>query len=75
MGILMREEEFEDINVHVGIMNRVRIEKLFGPMAMLDIRISIDYETVAWIIERQDTAGVWTEVARIDGNFELEDHT
>ncbi len=71
----MSGEELGDIDVHVGIMRRVRIEKLLGPLTMLDIRISIDYYTVSWVIERLGIDDVWTEVARIDGNPEPGDHT
>ena len=40
------------VDLHAG--ERVRITKDFGPWAVPSIRITLDYDKAAWIIERQN---------------------
>lgn len=50
----------------------VRIEKLFGPLSIWDLRVTIDLSTAEWVVfqqvDRSDgTPTEWIERARIAG--------
>jgi hypothetical protein len=62
-----------DVEVHVGRDGRVTVEKMYGPLAFMDIRISLDVDSVEWVVERLSGAdSEWHEWARIPGQLETD---
>lgn len=61
----------EEIRVEMGSHQRLTIDKLFGPTAYADLRISCDSDACEWVIERTGPGRIgWVEVARIPGQLE-----
>lgn len=60
----------DEIRVEMGSHQRLTIDKLFGPTAFADLRVSCDMNTCEWVIERTGPARVgWVEVARVPGQL------
>lgn len=78
-AITMNPYEFQQTTIEIG-GQQVIINKLFGPMVFMDLRISPDHKDCCWIIERYTifykTDGSddsrWVEWCRIPGQFEWE---
>lgn len=69
-------EANEEICVEIGTGNVVRIDKLYGPWAVSQIRLRLDYDPGEWVVEREDDPlmGKWVEVARFAAEGECCDH-
>lgn len=67
----MNGENDDLIKVEIGLGKIIELEKLFGPLVMTNIRVTIDKQRAEWIIEREivpkEGAGTWEVCARIDG--------
>jgi hypothetical protein len=60
-----------DVEIQVGVRARVMIDKLYGPLVFWPIRVSMDFDTCEWVIERQfGPEGVWREAVRIPGQLD-----
>jgi hypothetical protein len=64
------------IRVEIGSNHIIIIDKLYGPRVMAELRITQDYNTNEWIIERQvetptedGDVFTWVEAARITGDI------
>lgn len=78
--------DFEEVKVEIGSHQRVEIDKLFGSMIFMGLRITPSPERCEWIIERQtmlpcpdpedkqftDCWNTWVEWCRIPGQFDWE---
>lgn len=59
--------------VSLGTGTPVVIDKAYGPLVMAGLRITADYATCEWVIEREWIAdGSWHEIARIAGQVDEE---
>jgi hypothetical protein len=47
----------------------IEINKEYGPLAYMPIRVSLDYGRCEWVIERADQGNEWREVMRIPGQL------
>jgi len=49
----------------------VTIEKLYGPLIFCDVRVTADFKTCKWIVERQwiheDNSITWEKMCEFDG--------
>mgnify|MGYP001611178823 CR=1 FL=1 len=53
--------------------DKVIIEKLFGPLIFANLRVTPDFKSNLWIIEREwFNSGKWIEWCRIPGQIEEE---
>lgn len=68
--------EHQICTVNVACCSQVIIDKLYGPLCMDKIKVSIDYDKCQWVIHRSVTqydndgdyvSDKWVEVARVDG--------
>jgi hypothetical protein len=63
----------QSVTVEVGVNQPVTIDKLFGPLIFADVRVTADFKTCEWVIERQRIDSQrWVEVARIPGQLDEE---
>lgn len=60
------------IHIHTGAC--IEIVKMYGPLVFMDIRVTLDFQTCEWVIERADKGNEWREVARIPGQLESDFH-
>lgn len=60
--------------IQIPSVGKVAIEKLYGPMVFMDIRVSCSLGTCEWVIERLVSDGTWREWCRIPGQLD-EDFT
>ena len=70
-----------ELTVEVGGQS-VIVDKLFGPLVMQNVRVRVDVEEAEWVFERwqcnpvdadgNDTGGKWVEVARVNGQGDVE---
>ena len=62
--------------ITIGAGKIVEFDKLFGPLIMTNIRVSIDVPRGEWIIEREivpkEGMGGWEICARIDGQNSID---
>lgn len=59
--------------VRVGVGNPVIVNKEYGPLVFAQVRITAEYETCEWVVERQWVSnGEWIEVARFPGQIDEE---
>jgi hypothetical protein len=59
--------------VEVGCSQPITIDKLFGPLIFCDIRVTAEFATNEWVIERKRMdSGEWSVVARVPGQLEDE---
>lgn len=56
--------------IWVGRDETVTIDKMFGPLVFMPIRVRADFESCEWVIERGDKGAEWREVARVPGQLE-----
>ena len=67
------DKEPSPIIVEVGVAQVVTIEKSYGPLIFATIRLRADFQSGAWIIERERIDSLeWIEVARIPGQCDYE---
>ncbi len=66
-------KEPREKRVEIGADERVVIDKLFGPLIFADLRITADFQSNSWIIERMIIkSGAWIEWCRIPGQLNQE---
>lgn len=59
--------------VRVGADEDVVINKEYGPLVFAQVRVTAEYDTCEWVIERQHIkSGDWIQVARFPGQFDEE---
>lgn len=62
-----------DVTVQVGHDGRVQIDKLYGPLVFWPIRVSMDFDSCEWVIEREcGPEGEWREWTRIPGQLDAD---
>lgn len=65
-------------HLEIGPSDIIEIEKIYGPLVMTDLRISIDINRGEWVIERQIVPNegemTWEVCARIDGQNSIDFH-
>lgn len=61
------------IVAEIGVDQPVIIDKMFGPLIFTELRVTADYRTCEFVIERcRIDSGEWLEVARIPGQLDEE---
>lgn len=56
-----------EIQVHTEAI--IEINKLYGPLIFMPIRVRLDFDACEWIIERGDMDNEWHEVGRFPGQI------
>lgn len=57
--------------VHVSAGDTVTIDKMFGPLIFWSIRVTPDFGSCEWVVEREfGPHGEWYEVVRIPGQLD-----
>lgn len=57
--------------VHISAGDTVTIDKMFGPLIFWSIRVTPDFASCEWVIEREfGPQGEWREVARVPGQLD-----
>lgn len=56
-----------DVEIQIGADDRVIVDKEYGPLIFWPVRVTPDFATGSWLIERQWGDVGWREVARIPG--------
>lgn len=59
----------QHVSIQVGTRNIVEIDKMYGPLVFMPIRVRMDFDECEWIIERLDGGTDWREVARFPGQI------
>ena len=56
----------------------LHISKMYGPLIFCDIRVTADFNTCSWVIEREridkDGNTTWEEMCRFHGQERIEFH-
>ena len=71
--ILQGEVDGDRREIWIGADDPVTftVEKMFGPLIFWSVRVTPDFESCEWIIEREFGPGSeWREVARVPGQLE-----
>jgi hypothetical protein len=69
----MNDLNNKEITVEIGCGDKVTVNKLFGPLIFTNLRITADFESCSWIIERQWIEnGNYIEWCRIPGQYDEE---
>lgn len=56
--------------INVSVRETVQINKEYGPLIFASIRVTADFDSCMWVIERQAIAtGEWIEWTRIPGQI------
>jgi hypothetical protein len=74
-GSLVIQPRLTDVSivVEVGVGQAVTIDKCFGPLIFTDIRVTADFKSCEWVIERKRIdSGEWIEVSRVPGQIDEE---
>ncbi len=59
--------------VELGIGQSVTVDKMFGPLIFTNVRVTPDFQSCEWVIERERIdSGEWLEVARVPGQLDEE---
>jgi hypothetical protein len=59
------------VTIFVGCDQLVVVDKMFGPLVFMPIRVRADFDLGEWIIEREfGPDAEWREVARIPGQLD-----
>lgn len=58
--------------VEIAANEPVTVRKEYGPLIFIDVRVTADFASGEWIIERNDAADGdgWREVARVPGQLD-----
>lgn len=57
------------VSIQVGTTNIVEIDKMYGPLVFVPIRIRMDFDECEWIVERSNGGASWREVVRFPGQL------
>ena len=61
------------VTVEIGVGVPVTIDKCFGPLIFAELRVTADFQSCEFVIERQRIdCGEWVEVARVPGQMDEE---
>lgn len=72
-GVLVQGEARGHKNVELHVMGdvTVTVDKMFGPLIFMPLRVTASTSTCEWIVERQGGPDdEWTEVARVPGQLD-----
>lgn len=77
MNFKLKEDKLGE--VEMGPSDVLEIDKVFGPLVMTNLRVSIDVERCEWVVERKVIKNgpdgdieSWEVCARIDGQNSIE---
>lgn len=63
----------EPVRVNISADQPVIVDKMFGPLVFTAIRVTADFKTCEWVVERQTiNTGEWVEAIRIPGQRDEE---
>ena len=69
----MSHVSYDPIVIRIGSDEPVTLAKEYGPLIFADLRITADFASCEWVIERQRIDSLrWVEVARIPGQLDEE---
>lgn len=57
------------VSIQVGTTNIIEVDKMYGPLVFMPIRVRMDFDECEWIIERGNGGASWREVARFPGQL------
>jgi hypothetical protein len=60
----------KEVTLSIGAYDIVEIEKLYGPLVFMPLRVTMDVEECQWVIYRGYSGDDWREVARLPGQLE-----